>query len=221
MVEQARVNQTVDLTDLRAALLKFADAARDALYLVENDSETFTQWLGSELFSYWRQQVRRCEQHVAQAKVELSRCLASKVFDQTPSCHDQRVALRKAQQRLEFANHKVETVRKWERQLREELIDYRARAQQMNSAVDVDVPRSVAYLDRLINALQAYLAAAPPGIELPPLASLLGNAAGEAPAAVNSEAAPAAAEPEVEPLLDDDVNPSAQPNTGEPIEPRT
>ena len=119
-------------------------------------------WVLNEQPPYWQRQIRECEERVTQAKVDLHRCRSMKVSrDHTPDCAEQKVALRKAELRLEEAHEKLKRVREWGRQLPTLIDEYLAQAQQLGSYVVDDLSRGTATLERMTQALEGYLSVAP------------------------------------------------------------
>jgi hypothetical protein len=158
----ANVNSIQAIADVKAAVAVFADQANGALEEVDLQIRRMLDFVLNEQPPYWQRQIRECEERVTQAKVDLHRCRSMKVSkDHTPDCAEQKVALRKAELRLEEAHEKLKRVREWGRQLPTLIDEYLAQAQQLGSYVVDDLSRGTAVLERMTQALEGYLSVAP------------------------------------------------------------
>ncbi|HEY2252870.1 MAG TPA: hypothetical protein VGH74_17485, partial [Planctomycetaceae bacterium] len=61
-----------------------------------------------------------------------------------------------AQRRLHEAEEKVEVVRRWAQKVREEIDEYRGRIARFRLAIERDVPRTLALIDRTVTTLDSY-----------------------------------------------------------------
>lgn len=164
MGEQARVNSVLMLKQLRASLATFAQIASVAMEEAGTDIQRTLRWLREDQYRHWIVQVRTRNERFVQAKLALK---SKQVFDRTlagtpSSCIDERKALAAAERRLQEAQDKLARVKAWSLQIDRELSDYRGAMQKLASALEVDVPNARARLDNMIDALEAYLALAPP-----------------------------------------------------------
>ncbi len=166
MSDQARIDSIDALERLRVSLCRFAEAVRVALAEADSDLSRAGLWLGHEMRTYWKDQVRRRGEAVNRARLVLQR----QEHQSTPlggrySCVDERKALAQAQRRFEEAERKIANVGRWQRKLEEEAFAYKGVAQGLSQAVESDLPVALARLDKMMEALQAYLAVAPTGTE--------------------------------------------------------
>ncbi len=164
MSQEARVNSVLVLKQLRAALGTFAETAAQALEEASTEIQRTYQWLQVERYRHWKTQVQARTERFARAKIALKQ---KQVFDRTlggtpTSCVDERKALKIAEERLREAEYKFRRVQAWSQRIEKELSDYRGATQRLSSAIEVDVPNARARLDNMIEALEAYLALAPP-----------------------------------------------------------
>lgn len=158
----ARVYNVDILVDLKNAFLTFTQKGKDALGAVEMDIYRTMDWLGDQQV-YWKSMVRKGEDDVFRAKSELARRKMVRVGDRPADTTEQEKALKKAMEKLEFAQEKLNHTRRWLRNLPEQIDEYKGRAQQLASALDGDLPKIDALLESKIISLQEYLATiAPP-----------------------------------------------------------
>ena len=98
---------------------------------------------------------------VIQAKIELNQLRNQRIGDRRPDTTFQEKVLRRAQAKLEFAEEKLAATKRWQRDLPHELMNYEGPARQLQNALEGDVPRMIAFLERKIAALEAYLQGKP------------------------------------------------------------
>lgn len=158
MSRAARVISIDVLERMVAALRVFEEEAAKALTDLDMEVRRAEQWVGEEQRDFWRNQVRRGEDKVAEARITLER---ARMFTTLPgerrSCVDEKKALDRAKRRLELSHEKVEAVRRWTYLLDRELLEYRGFVAQLASWLQVDLPRAVAALRRMQQALERYV----------------------------------------------------------------
>jgi hypothetical protein len=164
MSHSARVDSIAALKRFRASLCQFAQAALVALEDVDMEMQRTQVWLQHERYPYWKAKVSDGTEAYVRAKQALNqRRLFERAVEGVPSsCVDERKALRIAEQRLREAEQRFGRVRFWIEQMDRDLNDYKGRIKGLGSAVQVDVPKAMASLDRMVDSLEAYVALAPP-----------------------------------------------------------
>jgi chromosome segregation ATPase len=156
----------------RASLRTFEADAAQAVLSLDEQARRALDWLDNEAPAYWRQEVRRCSDLVARRRSELETCRLRTVAGQRAACLEELEAYRAAQRKLRQAEEKIEVVRQWAQRVRRELDDYRGRTMGLRMALERDLPRTLALLDRTIATLDAYVEQpereAPASAEHPP-----------------------------------------------------
>jgi hypothetical protein len=168
----------------RAALATFRTEAAQALGSAEMEIRRSFDWIEEQRVR-WLQTVRQRQDEVHRARLELQRRKMSRVLDRQPDTTEQEEAYRKAQERLRYAEAKVESCRKWQYALPQHVIEYEGPGRQLAAFLDVETPRALALLDRKLAALEEYLAVAVPEGGPPPQS--LTATQTEAPAAGTAE----------------------------------
>ncbi len=159
----ADVESVESLTEFRVSLCKFVDAARSALGEAEADLQRHANWLSEDRRRYWRIELTRRTEKARQAKLALlEKKLRKTAGGGRLSCVDEEKALAAAVRRLEEAETKHANTLRWIRQLDEEVFQYKGLIQALNHALDVDFVKMTTLLDGLLDALDRYLALAPP-----------------------------------------------------------
>jgi hypothetical protein len=164
----ARVTSVDSIRSLRAALVNFEGGARDALTLLELEVRKAVDWLEHDRAQYWPDQYRKASEGVAQARNELERRQLTYGSDEPPSCYEQKKALEAAKRRLRLCEEKMKTVKRWIRTVRGELNEFEGQMARMTECLDADIPRAVAALERMLVALEKYLASSTPSVDVTP-----------------------------------------------------
>jgi len=106
--------------------------------------------------------VKRRTQEVAMARTELHRRRLSQANSDAISDTEQKEALKLAQRRLAEAEEKVVRVKKWIPVLEQEISEYHAHSQPLGDRLTGSFENSLAALDRMVSALESYLALTAP-----------------------------------------------------------
>jgi hypothetical protein len=191
-MSSAGVHSVAALEELKNVVTKFQTEAKEALAVTDMGVNRSLEWFQNDLLKQWQSEYRKREEAVTNARADLERCRMQSFGDRTPDCTDQKVALKKAQVRLEEAEQKIKAVKKWSRVLEEEVGEYRGPAQELGNVIAGELPKAIADLNRMLLALEAYM-----NLQAPSGASV-SMAVGNEPASVQS-AAPSAAQAAAQP----------------------
>ena len=149
------------LREFRAALATFGTEAKESQAVNDMTVNRGIEWFQHDLLKFWQSEIRKREDAVTNARADYERCRMQSFGDRVPDCTDQKVALKKAQARLEVAQEKLKAVKRWSRVLDEEKQDYQGQSQQLTDMLSGEIPKALAELDRMLTALEAYLGVAP------------------------------------------------------------
>jgi hypothetical protein len=150
--------QTIDAVAMMAAALRrFAEESNIALIDLDLEVNRALEWVQHERRDYWEGQVRRAWEQIDAARAELDRCMRNAVAGQRPSCYEERKALDRAKRRLRTCEEKVEAVRRWSHTVDRESLHYRVGAGQLSGWLQTDLAQCLALLERMQNALEAYV----------------------------------------------------------------
>ncbi len=163
MSEQARVDSVERLKEFHIQLCRHAELIQTAMSEAEQDIHRTRNWLHQDQQIYWKGELRKRTELYHRAKLVLKQ----RQNEKTPlggrySCVDEKKAADAAKRRLEEAEQKIAHVRRWLRQLDKEADEYKAVVQKLGRYIEADVPRSLARLDQMITALEAYFAVGAP-----------------------------------------------------------
>ncbi|QDV37489.1 hypothetical protein [Tautonia plasticadhaerens] len=162
MAEQARVQSIEALTRFRSALVEFADGAKHALGGIDIELRRVREWLEHDQPRYWKSQVRLWDQRMNEARSALHRKNLQRTEGYVPDVTQEKEALRLCKHRIEEAERKLASIRRWVPRFQHALSEYQGRTRSLSDAASIDVERMIAMLDRMITALESYVSTAPP-----------------------------------------------------------
>ena len=162
MSNPAHVEPIEALKMFRRALIKFIEAAGVALGDAESEMQRRLNWLENEQDSYWQGQIRKRQEEVSKCRDAVRQKKLFKDFaGRTPSADQEEKALRIAMARLEEAERKLVSVRRFARKLPREIEVYKGTVQRFATTVQTDLPTAAGKLDAMIRKLEEYAALGP------------------------------------------------------------
>ena len=174
-MSEARVESIDAIKNFKRALYKFAEAASAALTDAEADATGTYRWLEGEQRTYWANNVRKATELVSKCEEALrQKRIFKDASGRTPSAVDEEKALAKAKRMKEVAEEKLENVRRHTPRLQREIMLYKGQVQRFATFVAADVPAAAAKLDKMVDALEAYVnlaagdASTPAAVSQPP-----------------------------------------------------
>ncbi len=160
----AHVQSVPALVDFLNALTIYVAESKQGLMAMNMEIRRAVDWVAVDRAQYWKGEIRRAMDAVARAKDDLHNArIFKRMDDYVPSCIDEKKALQRAQQRLETAERKAEAVQRWGRAIQHELNEFTGRMAQFSMMLDADLPKAVASLERVLDALDRYTSMSGPG----------------------------------------------------------
>jgi hypothetical protein len=157
MSTQAEVNSIDTLAFVKAAMVAFGHETGQSLAEVEMQAQRVVDWICIEQAAHWKTEVRRAADGVNQAMKDLQHCRTyKKVGDNQPSCIEEKKALEKAKKKLAWAEAKAEAVRRWTPVVRQQFQEAGVRMTRFREVIDVDCPKAVSRLERMLVSLDHY-----------------------------------------------------------------
>lgn len=153
---QANIQSLDGLRDLRMALIAFGERTETALGELRSKIDRTMSWLETDRPMYWREQERRAYDGVASARVAYETCRMRTVGGRHSECIEEKVAFQRARHRLEFCQHKLEVVRRWNVEAGRQVDEYRGRSGPLQRFLEDELPNILAKLSRMIDAIEAY-----------------------------------------------------------------
>lgn len=157
MSTQADVKSIDTITFVKTALAAFAHETGQGITEVEMQAQRIIDWICVDQAAYWKTEVRRASDGVNQAMKDLQHCRTyKKVGDTEPACAEEKKALEKAKKKLARAERKAEAVRRWTPVVRQEQQEAGVRLTRFREVIDLDCPRAMARLERMLRSLDQY-----------------------------------------------------------------
>ena len=148
MSTQADVKSIDTLAFIKAAFAVFGHDSGQAISEVEMQGQRAVEW---------KAEMRKATELVNKAIKDLEYCRAfKKVGNNQPSCIEEKKALEKAKQRLARAEQKAEAVRRWTPLVQQQFRETCVRLVRFREVIDVDCPRAMSQLEKMLKALDAY-----------------------------------------------------------------
>ncbi len=163
MSRSANVLSTQTLKDFKMVMCNFAEEARNSLSGVDMELRRMRDWLERDQLGYWQSQVKKRQEDLMQARADLHKRKISQQGSEAVSDAEQKEALRVAQRRLQVAEEKVQIVRKLIPQLHHAIDEYHSHSQPLGDHLSGGFEKSLFTMDKMIGALDAYLALKAPG----------------------------------------------------------
>lgn len=190
--------KTIDvIRDFRATLISFTEDAKLALMEAHSDVQKTVGWIQYDRMGFWANALKKRHEIVQRCKLELARAqLQSR--DERPSCVLERKALVKAQAEFDEAQRKLDACKKGLALLDREGLLFKAALAGFSTNVEIDLPRAIAHLERLMQTLEQYFSVSAPRTDpLKPRAassddSTTASGATRPPAGNGSDSAPPA-----------------------------
>lgn len=161
MTQFAHITSLDALKNFRAALVEFSESATLALSEAESDVQRTVWWIGHDQHSHWQREIKKRNDKLAQAKADLYRAQLN-AQDMQTSAILERKAVQKWERAVGEAEEKLRRVKKWQQILERERMLFKAQCQQVASCAAGDFPVAVGRMDRMIDALEKYIALTPP-----------------------------------------------------------
>lgn len=159
MSRAANVLSTQTLKDFKVTLINFGEEARNALSGVEMELRRTRDWLERDQLGYWTAQVKKRNEELMQARADLHKRKISQQGSDAVSDSEQKEALREAQKKLRFAEEKVELIKKKLIPfLHHEIAEYHSHSQPLGDHLSGGFERSIAAMEKMVIALESYLA---------------------------------------------------------------
>lgn len=152
----ADVRSIPALREWLAAAVTYREEASEAVSGINQEIRRGFAWI-EEQMALWQRAVRDCEEEVTQAKAELAARRFPGFDGRMPDTTIQERNLRRAQARLEHAEEKVQTCRKWIGKLPKAVEEtFSGPGHRLATFLDTDFARGAALLDRRLDALERY-----------------------------------------------------------------
>ena len=158
MAETANITSVDAIAAFRAALIVFIGKVRPLLEETSGEIIRTRQWVEEDQRRHWDHQFKLRWRKLEEARAELFNATLSKL-QEASSLHT--MAVQRADRSVRECEAKLGMLRKWTRDLDDKTDPLIKQASQFETFLTTEMPRAVAYLDRVIEALEAYADIAP------------------------------------------------------------
>jgi hypothetical protein len=154
----ARVTSIGVLQTTAAALQRFRGESAAVLDDLDIDVRRALEWIHHDRKDFWTKELRRCEENLTQARIQLQQAQSSRrIVGRESACIDEKRALDRAKHRLEIARQKVQAVQHWARAIDRAIDEFQSNRTQYATWLDTDLLKAVAALDRMSESLANYV----------------------------------------------------------------
>jgi hypothetical protein len=162
MSKSANVLSVQTLKDFKLAMITFAEDARNSLSGCDMELRRMRDWLERDQLGYWQSQIKKREADLMQARADLHKRKISQQGSDAVSDAEQKEALREATRRLRVAEEKLAQIKKLIPFLHHAIDEYHSHSQPLGDHLAGGFEKSVFTLEKMVGALEDYLALAAP-----------------------------------------------------------
>ena len=153
MAQGANITSVDAISAFRAALIVFLSKARPLLEETSGEIIRMRQWLENDQRRYWENQMRLRGRKLEEARAELFNTTLSKLQDASAL---QVMAVQRAERSMRECESKLNVVKKWSRELESRTEPLLKQTGQLQTYLVTDMPRAIAFLDQVMQVLEAY-----------------------------------------------------------------
>lgn len=158
MSQGAHVRSIEALRELRGALAMYQEEAGAALSMAEADIVRTIGWIRSSQIPHWKKEIIRRQELLTRAKSDLARAQITNHAMGPKSTVDERKAINRAKAKLKEAEDKLDSCKRWFRELEKQYTLYKGRVAPMQRTVAAELPRARDELELMARTLDDYLA---------------------------------------------------------------
>ncbi len=172
MGKTARIINSEAVAMLGRALFKLDENVRRTLDDLDVQVRRAALWFEQDRHFYWKAETRRSFDRISEARVALEQARSKKLGDHEPTCYVERKALARAKERSEEVQTRVKQLRGAMPGLNRAVAEFQGTIVRLRSWFETDLPRALAALERMQDALEAYSASGKPAAEIASSAEL-------------------------------------------------
>lgn len=159
MARSAKLTSIDAVRDMAAALTLFAEEVASALDELDINIRRATEWIEHDRYDYWKHEMRRSQEKLGEARVELEKALTyRKMADQTPSCRQERAMLEKAKHRAQTAEERKRSLPQWSHTIKHSVQELQGMQRQLSNWLNGEFPKALGTLHQMAATLERYSA---------------------------------------------------------------
>lgn len=156
MSGSAQVTSIDALRRFRSELIRYVETLQSCLDSLKSESNRGLDWVESDRLSYWPAQVRMAGEALVEAQNRLQAKQVTIRPEDRPPCTEEKKAVQLAKQRKAFTERQYANTRRWLPVVRHETEEFRGMLGKIANMVDCDLPKAIAVLQKMIEALDKY-----------------------------------------------------------------
>jgi hypothetical protein len=153
MADTANITSVDAIAAFRAALIVFLGKVRPLLEETSGEITRTRQWVEEDQRRLWDNQFRLRWRKLEEAKAELFNATLSRL-QEASSLHT--MAVQRADRSVRECESKLAVLKKWSRELGDKTDPLVKQISQFETFLTTEMPKAVAYLDRVIESIEAY-----------------------------------------------------------------
>ncbi len=153
MAETANITSSEAIAAFRAALIVFLSKVRPLLEETSGEIVRTRQWVEEDQRRHWDNQFRIRSRKLEEARAELFTATLSKLQEASSLHH---MAVQRADRAVRECETKRAVLKKWSRDLGDKTDPLVKQTSQFETFLTAELPRAIAYLDRVIESIEAY-----------------------------------------------------------------
>jgi hypothetical protein len=156
--QQAKVRSVDAIEAFRSTLILFLTKAKPTLEEIVSEVTRTRLWVENDQKTFWQKEMKVRHRELEQAQGELFSARLSRI--DTPSAAQQ-MAVQRATRAIRHAEDKLHILKKWDRELETRTEPMLKLVEQLHGFLTTDMGKAVAYLNNIIQTLQAYAEVGP------------------------------------------------------------
>ena len=157
----ARIESPDILKEFKVRFIRFEETARQAVSAAQADAHRTLQWLRSDQMHHWKRELQKADDKIAQAKSEYLLARYGSSPAKKTSYFDELKILRRAEQRKQDVQRKIDVLKKWAGVLEQQAEKMLGPVSALTLQLDVEAPKAKARLEAMILSLEEYLRQSP------------------------------------------------------------
>ncbi len=156
------VSSIESLRSFRAELKRYLESLHGTLESLTMQANRANDWIEQDRSRHWPREAKRASDALVEARNALLRCKMAATEGQQKSCVDEKKAVEHWVKRLRHCESQIRSVRSWRQKMRQQTDEFSTRMSRLSTYAENDLPKAIASLDRMIQALEKYTEIATP-----------------------------------------------------------
>lgn len=163
MNRNAKVTSVDAIRDFQQRLRRYQEVVEEICESLGVETHRACDWIEHDRTKYWPNQWRKAENAVVAARNDLELAKLAAMQNENKSCIDEKKAVDRAVDRQSLCEDKMRLVKHWRSVMRHQAEEFRGKLARLRHYCDVDIPRALAAIDRILRALDKYTESRTPG----------------------------------------------------------